>query len=283
MRLGAHMLISGGIYKSIEKGNEIGCESIQIFTKSNRQWVAKPLKQKEIDSFIETKENYKDSIFPVFAHNSYLINLGSPEKETLEKSFNAMLIELERAETLQLPYIVMHPGSHLEASLEEGINNIADGINRLHEKTEGYKVMICLETVAGQGTNIGRTFEEIADIIKLITDNSRIGVCFDTCHAFAAGYDIRNEQDYNKAFDEFDSTIGLNKLKLFHINDSQGDLDCRKDRHEHIGKGKIGKAGFKLLLNDPRFKDFPGVLETPKGKDLAEDIDNLKVLRSLYD
>lgn len=288
MRLGAHMPIGEGIYKSIERGDGIGCESVQVFTKSNRQWTAKPFTQKDIDKFLETKENYRSKIFPVFAHTSYLINLASPEKETYEKSFNAMLIELERAETLQLPYLVYHPGSHLDkknpiTGLEKGIKRVAKAINELHEKTEGYKVMICLETMAGQGTNIGRKFEDLANIIKLITDDSRIGVCYDTCHTFAAGYDIRTEKAYNKTFDEFESVIGFDRLKVFHINDSLGDLKSRKDRHEHIGKGKIGKAGFKLLLNDSRFKKLGGTLETPKGKDFAEDIENLKVLRSLYD
>ncbi|MHA1301560.1 MAG: deoxyribonuclease IV, partial [Candidatus Helarchaeota archaeon] len=283
MRLGAHMPIGGGIYKSIERGYKIGCESIQIFTKSNRQWKAKPLSDEDIDKFIETKKKFKDKIFPIFAHTSYLINLAAPDTEIYEKSLDAMLIEMQRAEALKLPYLVLHPGSHLDkknpiTGLEKGIKRIAKAINKLHKQTEGFKVVICLETMAGQGTNIGKKFEEIADIIKLIDDDSRIGVCFDTCHSFAAGYDIRTEKAYNKTWEEFDNIIGLVRLKVFHINDSQALLAKRKDRHEHIGKGKIGKAGFKLLLNDPRFKNYAGVLETPKGKDLAEDVENLKVL-----
>jgi len=271
LRLGAHMPIGGGIYKSIERGEGISCESIQIFTKSNRQWAAKPLEKKDIEKFLETKKKYESKVFPVFAHTSYLINLAAPDKEIYEKSFNSMLIELERAEALQLPYLVYHPGSHLDSKnpktgLEKGIKRIANAINELHEKTEGYKVMICLETMAGQGTNIGRKFEELAQIIKLITDESRIGVCFDTCHSFAAGYDIRTEKAYNKTFEEFESVIGFDRLKVFHINDSVGELSRRKDRHEHIGKGKIGKSGFKLLLNDSRFKNFGGTLASMRAE-----------------
>ncbi|MHA1376824.1 MAG: deoxyribonuclease IV [Candidatus Helarchaeota archaeon] len=287
MRLGAHMPIGGGIYKSIERGNSIGCETIQIFTKSNRQWKAKPFTKEDIDKFLETKKKYKDKVHPIIAHTSYLINLAAPDKEVYDKSFNAMLIEMQRAEALKLPYLVHHPGSYIDkknpiTGLEKGIKRIAKAINDLHEKTQGFNVMICLETMAGQGTNIGRKFEELARIIKLIKDNSRIGICFDTCHAFAGGYNIKTEKGYIKTWEEFDSVIGLDKLKVFHINDSQGMLGKRKDRHEHIGKGEIGLEGFRLLLNDPEFKNYAGVLETPKGKDLAEDVENLKVLRSLY-
>ncbi len=279
------MSIAGGIFKAIERGNEIDCESIQIFTKSNRQWAAKPLTDDDLNTFKETRKATK-IIWPIFSHTSYLINLGTHNPETLQKSIDSMEIEMDRAESLGLEYIVLHPGAATgkeEGETEEdALKRIANNLNILFKKTSKYKSIVCLETMAGQGNNVGYKFEHLKFIIDQIKDKNRIGVCFDTCHVFAAGYDFLNEKSYNKMWDEFDNTIGLENLFVFHLNDSENELGSRVDRHTHIGQGKIGKKAFGFFLNDERFKDYPGILETPKNsKDTANDIMNLKVLRSL--
>jgi deoxyribonuclease-4 len=285
MRLGAHMSIAGGIYQALERGNEVNCESIQLFTKSNRQWAAKPLIDEDIQSFKAARNTFKD-IRPVFSHTSYLINLGTHNPEVLQKSIDSMAIEIERAESLGLEYIVLHPGSATgidEGETEEdAMNRIADNLNNVFAKTRGYKSIVCLETMAGQGNNVGYKFEQLKFIIDQIKDKKRIGVCFDTCHAFGAGYDFTTQAKYEKMWGEFDNIIGLNYLYCFHLNDSENELNSRVDRHIHIGEGVIGKGPFAFFLNDERFKDHPGVLETPKtGTDLKNDERNLKVLRSL--
>ena len=273
------MFITGGLHKAIAAGEELNCETIQLFTKSNRSWNAKPLNEADIEKFLQKCS--ETSISPIFAHNTYLINLSATDLNVLEKSQNGMKMEIERAEQLQLPFTVLHPGSHLGAGEDKGLQKVADNLRKLLTETEGYKVRVLLETTAGQGTNLGYKFEHLATLIKLIDYPDRIGTCFDTCHAFAAGYDFRTEKGYEEVIASFDSIIGLDTLYAFHLNDAQNDLGSRVDRHEHIGKGKIGKEGFKYFLNDPRFKDHPAVLETPKGKDYKEDVMNLKVLRSL--
>ena len=279
------MSIAGGIFKAIERGDEIDCESIQIFTKSNRQWAAKPLTDDDIKTFKETRKEIKN-IWPIFSHTSYLINLGAHNPETLQKSIDSMEIEINRAESLGLEYIVLHPGTATgkeEGETEEDVlKRIANNLNILFKKTSGYKSKVCLETMAGQGNNVGYKFEHLKLIIDQIKDKNRIGVCFDTCHVFAAGYDFLTEKSYNKMWDEFDNIIGLNYLFIFHLNDSEKELGSRVDRHTHIGQGKIGKKPFGFFLNDERFKDHPGILETPKNsKDTTNDIMNLNVLRSL--
>lgn len=281
MKLGAHMSTSGGLWKAIDRGEQISCESIQIFTKSNRSWKAKPIADEIRDKFINRKD--ETPIAPIFVHASYLINLASFDQEKYQKSFNGMIDELQRAELIDLPWVVLHPGSHLDHGVSKGTKRIAESIDLIHEKTEGFKVKILLENVAGQGTNIGRKFEELQAIIKKVSQPDRLGVCFDTCHAFAGGHDFRNEKKYEALIDEFDSIVGLNKLLAFHLNDSVGPCGSRKDRHAHIGQGKIGLEGFRFFLNDKRFKDHPGILETPKDKEMTEDIKNLKVLRSLIE
>ena len=281
MKLGAHMFITGGLHKAIEHGEELGCESIQIFTKSNRSWKAKEITDEAIDAFLTKSSETKVS--PVFTHNTYLINLCSTDKIKLENSYTGMLVELERAEKLELPYTVLHPGSHLGIGEEKGLKRIADNLRQLFSETEGYKIKVLLETMAGQGTNLGYKFEHLATLLNLIDYPDRTGTCFDTCHAFTAGYDFRTEKGYEEVISAFDSIIGLNHLLVFHLNDSLKECGSRVDRHEHIGKGYIGIEGFKHFLNDQRFKSIPGVLETPKGKDYAEDKKNLKVLRGLID
>ncbi len=275
------MFITGGIYKAIESGEELNCETIQIFTKSNRSWTAKALSDDEIQTFID-KCN-ATTISPVFAHNTYLINLAATDPQTYQKSYAGMKLEIERAEQLHISFIVIHPGSHLEAGEEAGLQKIADALRSLFSGTEGYKGKILLETTAGQGTNLGYKFEHLATLLKLIDYPDRMGTCFDTCHTFAAGYDFRTEKGYEEVISQYDSIVGLNTLLAFHLNDSQNDTGSYVDRHEHIGKGFIGKEGFKHFVNDKRFQNHPGVLETPKDDDYTEDKMNLKVLRSLIE
>ena len=277
--IGAHMSISGGVFNAFQHGEEVGCATIQIFTKNSNQWKAKELTSEDARKFRESQK--KTGISPVVGHNAYLINLASPKKDVYDLSMEAMLVELERAELLGLPYLVIHPGAHLESGEREGIRKIAGSVDKLHQKTKGFKVKICLETTAGQGSTIGYRFQELAEIIDNVEENERLGVCYDTCHTFAAGYDIRTKKAYEETFRAFDQHIGLQKLKVIHLNDSLKDLGSRVDRHQHIGKGKIGLEGFRLLMNDKRWEKIPKILETPKEGGTAKDIENLNLLRSL--
>ena len=273
------MSIAGGAFNALVAGKEVGCATIQIFTKNNNQWNAKPLTDEEIAEF--KKKQKETGIRPVVAHNSYLINVASPDKALAKKSMEAMLIELQRCEQLGVPILVMHPGSHVGTGEKEGIKRIAEAIDWLQEKTERFKVRIALETTAGQGSNLGHRFEQIAEIIDLAKDKTRVAVCLDTCHIFAAGYDFRTESGYKKTMNEFDKTIGLKRLKAIHFNDSVKDLGSRVDRHAHIGQGKIGKTGFGFFMNDKRLEDIPKLLETPKDKEGKFDRMNLATLRKL--
>ena len=284
MRIGAHMSISGGKYKALEHGKELGCEAIQVFIRNVRGWVSKPLVQEGINKFLKKREELKNVIWPVFSHNSYLINLASTDNEKLEKSYIAMLDELKKCDQLQLEYTNIHPGVIPKSEVdkitkEEALEKIAEQINMLISDTKDSNVKILLETTAGQGTGLGHKFEDFRYIIDKIKNKSRIGVCFDTCHSFVAGYDFSTEMKYEELWEHFDDVIGLDYLLAFHLNDSTGELGSKKDRHAHIGQGKIGKAPFGFLLNDKRFKDHPGILETPKEKDM--DKINLNTLRSL--
>lgn len=273
------MSIAGGVYNCFDHGEHFKCTTIQIFTKNASQWRAKPLTETEIDKFKERQKQTK--ISPVVAHDSYLINLGSNDKALLQKSKEAFLLEIERCELLGIPYLVMHPGSHTGAGEEIGLKTIADSLSWLHHKSPKAKVMICLETTAGQGTNLGYRFEQIAEIIETTNSPERLGVCLDTCHIFAAGYDIRTERAYKKTMREFDSVIGLKRLKVIHFNDSRKELGSRVDRHEHIGKGCIGVEPFGFFMNDRRLAKIPKILETPKGDDATGDDKNLTILRNL--
>jgi len=275
--LGAHVSIAGGVFKSLERGERIGCDSIQIFTKNQRQWKAKPYKEKDILRF---KEDFKKSrIKKVVAHSSYLINLGSPKKEPLIKSREAFIDEIMRCHLLSIPMIVVHPGSHLGYGEEEGIKIIIDSINFIIRKTSHTDVKILLETVAGQGTNIGYRFEQIKEIIDGIENRQRAGVCFDTAHVFEAGYDIRSKENFQRVLEEFDRIIGLDNLFVFHINDSKTPLGSRVDRHTNIGDGEIGLEAFKFLVNNKLFSNLPMILETPGGEEAY--IKDLKTLRGL--
>jgi deoxyribonuclease IV len=279
MLLGAHMSIAGGVFNAPARGRSVGCDTIQIFVKNANQWVGKPISDEEADKFQEAKK--ETGIDPVFSHNSYLINLASPDDALYEKSANAMLDELERSEKLKLPFLVMHPGSHVGSGEEAGLKRIAEALNNILAKTKGYKVKIALETTAGQKSNLGHKFEHLAYLIHAVKDKKRLCVCYDTCHTFAAGYDIRTKKAYEATFKEFDRVIGLNRICAFHLNDALKELGSNIDRHAHIGQGHIGEEGFRLLMNDGRFANIPMVLETPKGPDMAEDVMNLKVLRGL--
>ncbi len=279
MRLGAHMSIAGGVEQAVFRGESVGCQAIAMFTKNNNQWKAKPLTSEDADRFhaalIET------GIHPVVAHTSYLINLASPNAALWKKSIAAMEDELARAELLGIPYLVLHPGSHMGKGIEYGIQRVAEAFNRIHEKLPNLRVMTLLEHTAGQGTNLGCTFEEIAQLRALVAKNTRVGVCLDTCHLFAAGFDLRKPETYADTFKRLDDVVGLQHIKAWHLNDSKTPLGSHVDRHEHIGKGKIGRAGFKNLLNDPRWNDLPALLETPKQPEMKEDVMNLRALHRL--
>ncbi len=279
MLLGAHMSIAGGVYKAIERGKSVGCDIVQIFTKSSNQWKAKPLTDEDVRLFNEAKVETGISI--VVGHTSYLINLASPDPITYDKSLKSMRDELERAEALGLHSLVMHPGSHMGKGEEAGLKRIAQSIDAVHKSLPGLKVKITLEITAGQGTNLGFRFEQIARIMDRVKAPERLSACFDTCHAFTAGYDIRTKKAYIATMREFDKVIGLDNLTVVHLNDAKKELASRIDRHEHIGKGQIGLDGFRWLMNDRRLRKVPMSLETPKGKELKEDVENLATLRSL--
>lgn len=276
--LGAHMSIAGGFEKAIERGESIGCTTIQIFTKSNRQWRAKNIELSDANKFKQALK--ASSIKIVVAHATYLINLGSPNNETRDKSVNALTQELQRCDLLGIPYLILHPGSHLNADKNTCISQIAAGIDKVFAEIPNTTTKLLLETMAGQGSSVGHTFEQIAKIIQLSSSKKRLGVCLDTCHVFAAGYNFGSYEQYNAMWDLFEKTIGLNKLKTIHINDSKKECGSRVDRHENIGKGKISLEAFSLLLNDERFFDIPKILETPKDN-LEDDVKNITTLKAL--
>ncbi len=277
--LGAHTSIGGGVWKAVERAERLSFTAMQIFTKNNNRWQAKPFANEDVKNFKEKLKN--SNVKFVVAHDSYLINLCAKDKEILKKSRNAFVDELLRCEQLGIPYLNFHPGSHGGRGEKEGIKIIAESINIAFEKTKGPKVFGMLELTAGQGTAIGYRFEHIAEIIEAVEEKERLAVCIDTAHIFAAGYDFRSKESYEKVITEFDEVIGLEKLKCFHINDSKKELGSRVDRHEHIGKGFIGLEGFANIMNDERLVDVPKILETPKGKEQKEDLMNLRVLKNL--
>ena len=277
--LGAHMSIAGGLHLAFARIHEVQGESLQIFLSNQRQWQTVPLTSQMVEDF---RQQWKENdCMPVAAHDSYLINLAAPDPTTLERSVAAFADELQRAAALGIPFLITHPGSHRGEGVEAGLERFVENMDRAITRSKTSTVMVLIENTAGQGTNLGSTFEEISFIISESQYADCLGVCFDTSHAFAAGYDIRTRVTYEDTLSKFDQIVGLERLKFFHINDSKRPLDSRVDRHEHIGEGEIGLAGFRLLLNDPRFRQHPMVLETPKGKELKEDKENLRVLRSL--
>ena len=279
LRLGAHESIAGGIYKAVDRAHSIGCESVQVFVKSNRSWAVKPLTDEEVARFKERVE--ETGIRPVVAHTSYLLNPAAPDEDLWIRSRDVLIVELERCERLGIPYLVLHPGSHVGIGEEEGLRRVAKALGEVHAACPGFRTQILLETTAGQGTNLGYTFEQLAWLLENTPKGDRLGICMDTCHLFAAGYELRTPEGYEATMEAFDRIIGLDRLKAIHLNDSRHDLGSHKDRHEHIGKGFIGLEGFRNILNDPRLDGLPGLLETPKSPDLHEDVENLAVLRSL--
>jgi deoxyribonuclease-4 len=285
------MSTAGGAHTAFERGREAGCETVLIFTKSNRQWKAKPLTDKDIEKYKETAAEYSN-IHPVAVHASYLINIGSPDAALWEKSYEALKVEVERCEALDIPYLTFHPGAHVGEGEETGLANIARALQRLLAETAGFKTTVCLETMAGTGTTLGYKFEHLAYLLaegQSKGGNGRLGVCFDTCHVLAAGYDIRTPETYEATMVEFDSVVGLDQIKCFHFNDSKYELGDRKDRHDHIGDGFVGIQGFANFVNDPRWANHAAHLETPKtekdddGVEIDMDPVNLERLRSLIE
>ena len=273
------MSISGGVNLALERGKSIGCNAVQLFVQNRNQWKARAFQHGEVAAFRAGMRDFKPGF--VIAHSIYLINLASPESVIQGKSRRGFLVEMRRAERLGIPYIVLHPGSHKGAGERQGIETIAESLNYVLEKTAGDDLRVLLETTAGQGNSIGHTFEQLAGIIEGVEQKNRIGVCFDTCHAFAAGYDLRSKRAYNATFRHFDGTIGLDRLAAFHLNDSVKELGSRVDRHTHIGEGHLGLEAFRHIMNDERFFHHPMIIETPKGPDMEEDIRNLELLRGL--
>ncbi|CAN5197508.1 deoxyribonuclease IV [soil metagenome] len=278
--LGAHMSISDGLEKAIKSGASIGCTTIQIFTKSNRQWNAKIITPEEIEHFKAAAKTLK--MGPIIAHATYLINIASADPKVSNASTAALAMELARCQSLDIPYLVLHPGSYGKGTPQEGLERISHHLDAIFEKVPGH-TMILLETMAGQGTALCWSFEQIAQVINKSTHKKRLGVCFDTCHAFVAGYDFKDSASYHAMWENFDKTIGIERLKAIHVNDSKKGLGSRVDRHEHIGKGALGLEPFSLLFNDPRFFDIPKILETPKATEepFTEDKMNMATIHSL--
>jgi len=278
--LGAHMPIAGGVAEAPLRGGTVGCQCIQIFTKSARQWAGKPYSDDEVKAFRERQKEAGISI--VVAHDSYLLNLGAPDARLRKRSIGGFIDELERCEMLGIPYLIAHPGSHVGSGEDAGIKRIARSIDETHIVCSGYKVRVALELTAGQGTNLGCSFDQMRRIFDSVRRSELMRLCIDTEHAFAAGYDLRTDEGYERTFGELADMIGIDRLVAFHLNDSKKPLGSRVDRHEHIGMGHMGLEPFRRLLNDPRFGGLPMCLETPKGPDLKEDVENLAKLRALF-
>jgi deoxyribonuclease IV len=280
MLLGAHESIAGGLYKVFARAEADGCEAVQIFTKNASRWAAKPLTEKEIELFSATRK--KSNVGPIIAHDSYLINLSAPDEEKLQKSREGFIDELKRAQALDLSFLVTHPGSHLGEGEDKGIAVMVQSLNEILDRIELKTLRIALETTAGQGTNLGYRFEHLRDILAGVKDPDRFVICLDTQHTLAAGYDHRSTEGYAQVFEEFDSIIGLEKLQVFHLNDSKKECGTRVDRHDNIGEGFIGLTLFELLVNDERFAEVPGILETPPLEDKQSSFShNLKILKGM--
>lgn len=275
--LGAHMSISGGLERAILMAQDLGCNCLQLFTHSNRQWNVAPISQEQIVAFEAARK--KTGITAVVAHASYLVNLASSKKHVRLLSQKTVIQELERCEALKIPYLVLHPGALVGQTPEEGITHVVAALNEALQQVPG-KSMLLLEIMAGQGSVLGSTLEELAAIRKRISHKKRVGFCFDTCHAFAAGYDFTTPQSYKEFWLRFDTVLGLEHLKVIHLNDSKGKLGSHLDRHANIGKGELGLEAFRLLMNDARFTATPKILETPY--EVAQDYErDLGVLRGL--
>jgi deoxyribonuclease IV len=278
--IGAHMSIAGGLHLAIERALNVNARTVQIFTKNTNQWAARPLRSDAAHAFRDAWQ--ASGLGPILAHDSYLINLASPEDALRERSIRAFAEELSRCEALGVPFLVTHPGAHMERGMREGCDRVAESLNRARLLAPAPSVTVLLETVAGQGSTIGRRFEELARIRSRVRRPDLLQFCFDTCHVHAAGYDLVSETGWEETFQEFDDILGLENLRAFHFNDSKRERGSRVDRHEHIGKGCLGPAPFRRILRDARFRAVPKILETPKGKGgVVMDRRNLSALRRL--
>lgn len=262
--LGAHFSIAKGLHQALFTARDYGCTAVQIFTKNSSTWKEKTLSDEDVRMFDEARKN--TGIRHIASHTSYLINLASPEKKKFAMSCEALKHELIRCAALKIPFVVLHPGSHMKTGVQAGIERIASAVNRVFDKLPENPTRLLLETTSGQGFNLGHTFEQLAAIMAKVEDRDRLGFCLDTCHIFAAGYDLRTKAAYQKTFHTFDTVIGLEHLYWIHLNDSMREMGSRVDRHENIGQGFIGETAFKLLMNDSRLQGIPKVLETPKRK-----------------
>ena len=281
--LGAHMSMAGGYYKAVEIAHRAGCDCVQLFTKNNNQWRAKEITPEDVSRFRNALGEL--GISHPIAHDSYLINLASPDKALWRKSVDAFIVELCRAEQLGIPFVVAHPGAYTTSSEAMGLRAIIRALNEVHRQVKEISSKCLLETTAGQGTNLGWRFEHLATILDGVKDPERVGVCFDTCHVFAAGYSMETEKQYKATMREFNKVVGVNQIKAFHFNDSKTEFGSRVDRHAGIGRGCMGKEPFRFLLNDRRFRKVPMYLETPKGEENGKELDviNLQTLRRLID
>lgn len=279
MLLGAHMSVSGGLSTAFDRGQSIGINTMQVFTKNQNRWEQKPAAADEIARWFAAQA--ATGIRPVVSHAAYLLNLGTPDDALWEKSVKALIDELTRAEQLGILGVVFHPGAHMGSGEAAGIARIIAGLDAAHDATPGYQALTLIETTAGQGTALGYRFEHLQAMLGGVTAPGRVGFCFDTCHVFAAGYDLRTVETYAATMAEFDRLAGIERIKCFHFNDSKKGLGARVDRHDAIGAGLLGLDAFAHILNDPRFAGVPMILETPKGEDMHEDVENLGALRGL--
>ena len=275
--LGSHLSVSGGPWKAVEEAIELEIRALQIFTKNASRWIQKPIDPKHVDKFHAAVEEW--GAHPLLSHDSYLINLASPKEELFQKSIDAFADELERAELLGLDFLVMHPGAHVGSGVEAGIERIAAGMRKAFDRVPHVKTRVLLENTAGGGSTMGRSFEELRDLLAAIDTPERTGTCIDTCHMFAAGYELRTEEGYQETMKQLDKVLGARRVFALHLNDSKGDLGSHLDRHMHIGDGLIGKKGFQFVMQDDRFAGIPKILETPKVEDM--DQQNLSLLEKL--
>ena len=279
MLFGAHMPAGGGAWKALERGRTIGCEVVQIFVKNNMQWLGRPLAPAECAAF--ARERAGGKLASVFGHTGYLINLGAAPSPNRTKSLQSLIQELELAAQLELPFLVLHPGAHLGQGEPRGLKHIVAGLDEVCRATRASPVRIALENTAGQGTCLGYRLEHLAEILQRARYPERLGVCLDTAHFFAAGYDLRTPKGWAATMRQAGTLLGLDRVLAFHLNDSKTDLGSRVDRHAGIGQGRLGREAFRHIVNDPRFRRSPGCLETPKSADLHEDVENLAILRAL--
>ena len=277
--LGAHMSIAGGLHRALERGRDLDCGAVQIFLKNQRQWAAKPLLADDVRAFLAARRGAR--VRHLFAHASYLVNLAAPAPAAWAQAVAAFADELERAERLGLAFVVIHPGSPLDADRAAGLARVTAALDEVVRRTAGYRVKVALENTAGAGYTLGRTFEELRLLLERAERPERLGICIDTCHLFAAGYDIRSAAGYARTMANLESTVGARRVLAFHLNDARAPLGSGLDRHQHIGRGLLGRRPFRFLVNDPRFRNVPKVLETPKEPDPAADRANLRVLRAL--